>query len=164
MGKTLRDVDENDEKTWMGAIEQYVLAIDMTGRNVQEEAKKRGLPWSIAKGFDTFLPLAGPIEKSKVPNPHDVEIYLSVNGEVKQKDNTELMLFQIGRQLSDISKVMTLEKGDIVLTGTPKGVGTVVTGDVIEAGMTVGGKEIEEAKLKVDVKDRGGSYQFTETY
>ena len=164
MGKTLRDVDENDEKTWMGAIEQYVLAIDMTGRNVQEESKKRGLPWSIAKGFDTFLPLAGPIEKSKVPNPHDVEIYLSVNGEVKQKDNTELMLFQIGRQLSDISKVMTLEKGDIVLTGTPKGVGTVVTGDVIEAGMTVGGKEIEEAKLKVDVKDRGGSYQFTETY
>src|ERR1700753_2470291 len=96
----------------------YVLAIDMTGRNVQEEAKKKGLPWSIAKGFDTFLPLAGPIAKSKISDPHDLELYLKVNGDVKQQDNTELMLFRIPRQLSDISKTMTLEKGDIVLTGT----------------------------------------------
>lgn len=164
MGKTLRDVDEDDINTWMSAIEQYVLAIDMTGRNVQEEAKKRGLPWSIAKGFDTFLPLAGPVSKEVIRDPHDVELWLSVNGQVKQQDSTELMLFRIGRQLSDISKVMTLEKGDIVLTGTPKGVGTVVTGDVIEAGIRQGGKEIEEARMKVDVKDRGGKYEFTETY
>lgn len=164
MGKTLRDVDEADEATWRGAIESYLLAIDMTGRNVQEEAKKRGLPWSIAKGFDTFLPLAGPVGKEVITDPHDVELWLSVNGQVKQQDSTELMLFRIGRQLSDISKVMTLEKGDIVLTGTPKGVGTVVTGDVIEAGIRVGGKELEEARLKVDVKDRGGKYEFTETY
>lgn len=164
MGRTLRDVDEDDEKTWLGAIDSYVLAVDMTGRNVQEEAKKRGLPWSIAKGFDTFLPLAGPVAKSKVADPHNLELWLSVNGQMKQQDNTELMLFRIGRQLSDISKVMTLEKGDIVLTGTPKGVGTVVTGDVIEAGMKIEGKEVEEARMKVDVKDRGGKYEFTETY
>ena len=136
----------------------------MTGRNVQEEAKKRGLPWSIAKGFDTFLPIAGPIEKSKIADPHNVELYLKVNGETKQNDNTELMLFRIGRQLADISKVMTLEKGDIVLTGTPKGVGPVVTGDVIEAGIKIDGKEVEEGKIKVDVKDRDGPYEFTETY
>ncbi|KXT15924.1 hypothetical protein AC579_1436 [Pseudocercospora musae] len=164
IGKTLRDVDENDEARWLDAIESYVLAIDMTGRNVQEEAKKRGLPWSIAKGFDTFLPLAGPIEKSKIADPHNVELWLSVNGHVKQQDNTELMLFRIGRQLADISKVMTLEKGDVVLTGTPKGVGPVVTGDVIEAGLRIGGKEVEEARIKVPIKDREGAYQFTETY
>lgn len=162
IGKTVRDLDENDEKAWMDAIDSYVLTIDMTGRNVQEEAKKRGLPWSIAKGFDTFLPIAGPVEKGKITDPHNVDLWLSVNGDVKQSDNTELMLFRIGRQLSDISKVMTLEKGDIVLTGTPKGVGTVVTGDVIEAGLKVGGKD--EAKIKVDVKDREGPYEFTPTY
>lgn len=147
----------------MGAIGSYLLAIDMTGRNVQEEAKKKGLPWSIAKGFDTFLPVSGPIEKSEIKDPHNVELYLKVNGEMKQNDNTELMLFRIGRQLADISKVMTLEKGDIVLTGTPKGVGPVVTGDVMEAGLIVDGKELEKAKLKVAVQDRGGAYAFAET-
>ncbi len=162
IGKTVRDLDEKSED-WQSAIDQYLLAIDMTGRNVQEEAKKKGYPWSIAKGFDTFLPLAGPIEKSKITDPHDIELYLKVNGETKQEDNTNLMLFQIPRQLSDISKVMTLEKGDIVLTGTPKGVGPVVTGDVMEAGMRVGGKEVEEARIRVEVKDREGAYEYAET-
>ena len=158
----MRDLNENSDD-WQSAIEQYLLAIDMTGRNVQDEAKKKGYPWSIAKGFDTFLPLAGPIEKSKIKDPHDIELYLKVNGETKQEDNTNLMLFQIPRQLSDISRVMTLEKGDIVLTGTPKGVGPVVTGDVMEAGMRVGGKEVEEARIRVEVKDREGAYEYAET-
>ena len=136
----------------------------MTARNVQDEAKKKGLPWSIAKGFDTFLPVSNLISKSRIPDPQNAKLWLSVNGEVKQQDNTELMLFRIGRQLADISKVMTLEKGDIVLTGTPKGVGPVVTGDVIEAGLRIGGKEVEEARIKVPIKDREGPYQFTETY
>lgn len=136
----------------------------MTGRNVQEEAKKRGLPWSIAKGFDTFLPIAGPVRKEDIKDPHNVELYLKVNGETKQNDNTELMLFRIGRQLADISKVMTLEEGDIVLTGTPKGVGPVVTGDVMEAGLIVDGKEVEQAKIRVEVRDRESEYEFTPTY
>lgn len=163
IGKTLRDVDENDTATWMDAIDQYLLTIDMTARNAQEEAKRKGLPWDIAKGFDTFLPIAGPVSKEKIADPHNVELWLSVNGEMKQNDNTELMLFRIGRQLSDISKVMTLNKGDIVLTGTPKGVGPVVTGDVMEAGLRVNGKEVEEARIKVAVKDREGPYVYAET-
>ena len=73
------------------------------------------------------------------------------------------MLFRIPRQLSDISKVMTLEKGDIVLTGTPKGVGPVTTGDVMKAGLKIDGKEIEEANMEVSVVDREGPYEFTET-
>lgn len=161
MGKRVQDMDENDN--WLDAIDSYLLTIDMTGRNVQEEAKKKGLPWSIAKGFDTFLPIAGPIPKSTITDPHNVELYLSVNNEVKQQDNTELMLFRIGRQLADISKVMALEKGDIVLTGTPKGVGPVVTGDTMRAGLRINGKEVEEAKLEVSVKDKGGAYSFGET-
>ena len=132
----------------------------MTARNVQDEAKKKGLPWSIAKGFDTFLPISEPIAKSKIPDPHNVNLWLSVNDKVMQSDNTELMLFRIPKQLSDISKVMTLEKGDIVLTGTPKGVGEIITGDIVQAGMKVGGKAIEEATLKLDVADKPGLYEF----
>lgn len=135
----------------------------MTGRNVQEEAKKKGLPWSIAKGFDTFLPISSPIPKSAIRDPHNAHLWLSVNGVMKQDDNTGLMLFRIPRQLQDISHVMTLEKGDIVLTGTPKGVGPVTTGDVMRAGLKVGGKDIPEAKLEVEVADRPGPYQFAET-
>ena len=163
MGKTVRDLDPNDEKAALDAIDTYLLTIDMTARNTQEEAKKKGLPWSIAKGFDTFLPISGPISKSIITDPHNVEIYLKVNGEYKQQDNTELMLFRIPRQIADISRVMTLEKGDIILTGTPKGVGPVKTGDVMSCGLRVNGKEIEEAKLEVPVKDRGGPYDFSET-
>jgi len=135
----------------------------VTGRNVQEEAKKKGLPWSIAKGFDTFLPISSPIPKSAIPDPHNVHLWLSVNGAMKQDDSTELMLFRIPRQLQDISCVMALEKGDIVLTGTPKGVGPVTTGDVMKAGLKVGGKDIPEAKLEVEIADKFGRYQFAET-
>ncbi|CAA9957726.1 Fumarylacetoacetate hydrolase domain-containing protein [Pyrenophora teres f. maculata] len=172
MGKTIRDLHPEDTKGAMDAIEVYlltlprlgyILAIDMTARNVQEEAKKKGLPWSIAKGFDTFMPISNFIAKNRIPNPQNAHLWLSVNNEVKQSDNTELMLFRIPRQLSDISKVMTLDKGDIVLTGTPKGVGPVKTGDVMRAGIKVDGKDIEEADMEVEVADREGLYEFRET-
>jgi acylpyruvate hydrolase len=141
----------------------YAISIDMTARNAQNEAKKKGLPWSIAKGFDTFLPLSNIIPKTSIPNPHDVELYLTVNNETKQLDKTDLMLFRIPRILSDISKVMTLNKGDIVLTGTPKGVGPVVPGDVMRAGVRVDGKELEEGKIEVVVEESTSSYEFAET-
>ncbi|KAK4565540.1 hypothetical protein LTR86_004157 [Recurvomyces mirabilis] len=163
IGKRIQNLDTEDDGEILQYIDSYLLAIDMTGRNVQEEAKKKGLPWSIAKGFDTFLPIAGPISKSTIADPHNVELYLNVNGEVKQQDSTELMLFRIPRQLSDISKVMTLEPGDVVLTGTPKGVGSVGSGDVMECGLRVGGKEVEEARMRVEVVDKGGPYSFAET-
>lgn len=135
----------------------------MTARNVQNEAKKKGLPWSIAKGFDTFLPMSKVIAKSQIPDPHQVELYLSVNGKMQQQDSTELMLFRIPRILSEISKVMTIEEGDIVLTGTPKGVGPVVPGDVMEFGVRVQGKEIEDGKTRFEVEDSKGDYAFAET-
>lgn len=135
----------------------------MTARNIQNEAKKKGLPWDIAKGFDTFLPISRLIPKSKIPDPHDIELWLKVNGETRQQDSTNLLLFTIPRILSDISKVFTLEEGDIVITGTPKGVGPVVPGDVMTAGIRVGGKEVEEAAMEVPVEESKGSYVFMET-
>jgi acylpyruvate hydrolase len=135
----------------------------MTARNAQNEAKKKGLPWDIAKGFDTFLPISKIIPKSAIPDPHNVELYLTVNNEHRQRDSTELMLFRIPRLLSEISKVMTLEAGDLVLTGTPKGVGPVVPGDVMRAGIKVDGKELEEGKIEVAVEDSTSSYVYSET-
>ncbi|KAK2050186.1 fumarylacetoacetate hydrolase [Colletotrichum somersetense] len=163
MGKQVKDLKPDDYKGAIDAIEAYALAIDMTARNTQNEAKKKGLPWSIAKGFDTFLPMSDIVKKSAIPDPHDIELFLKVNNETKQDASTNLMLFQIPRILSDISKVMTLEAGDIVLTGTPAGVGPAVPGDVINAGLRVNGKELPEAKIEVGVEESPSSYQFSET-
>lgn len=135
----------------------------MTARNAQNEAKKKGLPWDIAKGFDTFLPISDIIPKSDIPDPHNIDIYLTVNNEHRQADSTSLMLFQLPRLISDISKVMTIEKGDIIITGTPKGVGPVVPGDVMRAGIKIGGKELEAAKIEVAVEESTSTYEFAET-
>lgn len=141
----------------------YAVAIDMTARNLQNSAKSAGLPWTTAKGFDTFLPLSRRIKKSLIPDPHDVQLYLNVNGEERQKDSTSLMLFRIPRILSEISGVMTLRPHDIVLTGTPKGVGSVVPGDVITAGLRVRGKvEVEHGTINVTVRDRRAGLTFEE--
>ena len=147
-------------------ISQYFTAIDLTARNVQDEAKRKGLPWTIAKGFDTFCPISAPIPVANIPDPHDVTLWLSVNGEDRQRDSSALMLFRIPRLLSDISKVMVLEEGDVVLTGTPKGVGPVVGGDVMKVGVEVGGREVEEGRIEVRVQDAevgGDGYVFKET-
>lgn len=187
MGKRVKDLNAEDESAAYDSIESmfsiplyrpplvdirhskpcaflgYALSIDMTARNAQNEAKKKGLPWDIAKGFDTFLPISKVIEKSAIPDPHNAELYLTVNNEVRQQDSTELMLFRIPRLLSDISKVMTLEPGDIVLSGTPKGVGPVVPGDIMRAGIKVNGKELEEGKIEVSIEESTGAYVYGET-
>jgi len=163
MGKDVKDLEASDEKGALDAVESYAVSIDMTARNAQNEAKKKGLPWDIAKGFDTFLPISNIIEKSAIPDPHNVELYLTVNNEHRQLDSTELMLFRIPRILSDISKVMKLEKGDLILTGTPKGVGPVAPGDVMRAGIKVGGKELKEGYIEVAVEDSTSTYEFKET-
>ncbi|RMZ83368.1 hypothetical protein DV737_g1641, partial [Chaetothyriales sp. CBS 132003] len=143
----------------------YVMGIDVTARNVQWEAKRKGLPWSISKGFDTFLPISRFIPKQRIPNPHDATLWLAVNGEVRQRDSTALFLFDIPRMLSDISKVMTLEEGDIVLTGTPKGVGPLLGGDVVQAGVEVAGEEVPEGRIDVVVEDdtAEGGFVYRET-
>ncbi|RSL39641.1 hypothetical protein CEP53_013910 [Fusarium sp. AF-6] len=163
IGKVIRDLKATDTQGALDAIKAYAVAIDMTARNAQNEAKKKGLPWDIAKGFDTFLPMSNIIPKASIKNPQDVELFLKVNGEVKQQGSTNLMIYQIPRILSDISKVMTLQPGDIVLTGTPAGVGPAVPGDVIRAGLRVDGKELEEGNIEIPVEQSPSSYSFAET-
>lgn len=149
--------DEDAMSKALPYIKSYFLGIDLTARNLQELAKKSGLPWTTAKGFDTFLPISNEIPKEKIPDPHNCRIWLSVNGEKKQDDNTNLMLFRIPRILSEISRVMTLEEGDLVITGTPKGVGPIVAGDKVECGIEVDGQVIEEGKIEIGVEDAPGA-------
>jgi len=160
----LKNLSATDSKI-LDSIRCYFLGIDLTARNVQDEAKKKGLPWSIAKGFDTFLPISHEIPVDRIPDPHNVLLWLEVNGQMKQKDNSNLMLFDIPRMLSDISKVMTLEEGDIVLTGTPKGVGPLKGGDVVKCGLEADGREVVEARIDVEVVDDTSKdgYEFKET-
>jgi len=120
----------------MKCVGGYVLALDMTARDFQEEAKKKGQPWTLAKGFDTSCPVSGFIPKEKIGDPQNLEIWCKVNGIMKQQDSTNKMLFDIPTLLSYISTYFMLEEGDVVLTGTPSGVGPVQLGDVIEGGIS----------------------------
>lgn len=162
LNKTLKNLPASfSPQEASDAIEGYALAIDFTARNVQEEAKKKGLPWSIGKGFDTFLPLSGLIPKEKIPDPYNVRLSLSVNGETKQDDKTDLMIFPIHKILSHMSSIMTLEKGDLILTGTPKGVGSVKPGDHVKASLSVEGEVLE--KIDFVAEQKPGPYEYRET-
>lgn len=166
IGKTIQNSDFSADKpsqSYLDSIEGYALAIDLTARNVQNEAKKKGLPWTVAKGFDTFLPLSEFIPKPKIEDPENVTLELKVNGEIKQHDPTSLMIFKIPEMLDSISCVMTLEPGDIVLTGTPKGVGPLVPGDKVECSIFGNdGNAILEGNISLDVAQKPGPYQFVE--
>lgn len=88
----------------------------------------------------------------------NVEIHLEVNGVEKQRDSTSLMLKDIYQLITHCASVSPLEEDDLVLTGTPKGVGPVVPGDVMTAGVLVGGKDLEEGRIEIKVEERKGGY------
>jgi 2-keto-4-pentenoate hydratase/2-oxohepta-3-ene-1,7-dioic acid hydratase in catechol pathway len=111
----------------------YLVALDITARDIQSIAKKNSWPWAIAKGFDTFAPLSDVVLKEKIPNPLTLDLELKINKIVKQKANTSQMIYSLERIISFISEVMTLQPGDCILTGTPEGVGEIKEGDVLEA-------------------------------
>ena len=123
----------------------YGTAIDMTLRDVQNQLKAKGLPWEIAKGFDTACPLSDFVPAPAVADPHNLRLRLSVNGTLRQDGCSSDMINRIPRIIAHISGIFTLEPGDVILTGTPAGVGQVVAGDVMEA-------EIEGLpRLKINV-------------
>lgn len=120
----------------MDHIGGYILALDMTNRTEQSKAKEAGYPWSVAKGFDTSCPVSEFIPPEKITDPHNLRLWLKVNGVTKQDGNTKDMVFKIPYLVSWISNHFTLETGDVILTGTPHGVGPVVPGDKIECGLS----------------------------
>ena len=111
----------------------YTILMDLTARDIQWEAKEKGLPWTVAKGFDTFAPIGPRVVDKRELDINDLEIGLKVNGEVRQLSKTSKMIFKIDEIIEYVSSIMTLEKGDIIATGTPEGVGPLRHGDFVEA-------------------------------
>jgi 2-keto-4-pentenoate hydratase/2-oxohepta-3-ene-1,7-dioic acid hydratase in catechol pathway len=111
----------------------YVVCLDITARDLQAEAKKNGWPWAIAKGFDTFAPISDVVLKEKVSDPMQLDLSLRVNGQVRQQANTRLLLYSLDHIVAFVSTVMTLRAGDLIMTGTPEGVGELKEGDRLDA-------------------------------
>ncbi|EPY77377.1 fumarylacetoacetate hydrolase domain-containing protein 1-like protein [Camelus ferus] len=115
------------EATAMAYVAGYALCLDMTARDVQDECKKKGLPWTLAKSFTASCLVSALVPKEKFPDPHNLKLWLKVNDELRQDGEASSMIFSIPYLISYVSKIMTLEEGDISLTGTRKGVGSVKT-------------------------------------
>ncbi|XP_010434905.1 PREDICTED: acylpyruvase FAHD1, mitochondrial [Camelina sativa] len=133
IGQKARDVPESIAMDYIGG---YAVALDMTARELQASAKAAGLPWTLAKGQDTFTPISSVLPKAMVHDPDNLELWLKVDGETRQKGVTKDMIFKVPYLISYISSIMTLYEGDVILTGTPEGVGPVKIGQKITAGIT----------------------------
>lgn len=108
------------------------LGVDFTARDLQQKAKEKGLPWDIAKGFNGSAPISDRFIPVKDFNDlKNINFSLEVNGQLKQKGNTSLMLFSFEYIIAYLSKFFTLRTGDLIFTGTPKGVGAVSVGNVL---------------------------------
>ncbi len=129
------DVKNANEEEAEKAIAGYAVGLDMTLRDLQNEYRKKGEPWTLSKVFDTSGVLSPVILKSDYQLKGDEKIYLKVNGEIRQSSSLDKMLFNAVETIQHISKKMTLEKGDLVFTGTPEGVSQVVPGDKLSGGI-----------------------------
>lgn len=110
----------------------YGVALDLTLRDVQTQQKSKGLPWEIAKGFDTSCPLSDFVPTTQIADPDNLDLSLKVNGQIRQQGNTNMMMRSVAEIVSEFSRFYTLDEGDIILTGTPAGVGPIVSGDILE--------------------------------
>ncbi|KAK4687263.1 acylpyruvate hydrolase, partial [Tremellales sp. Uapishka_1] len=179
IGKNGRDIPLEKAESYIAG---YTLAIDMTARNVQDAVKAKGLPWSTAKGFDTFTPIGKFIPKDLVGNSANVGLHFSIDGKLKQSGLTSDMIFDIPQLIAFVSGIMRLEasggiacpisglqrkadgihqEGDVVLTGTPKGVGPIKHGETFQASLTYPGVEGEKLdEIEFECRDREGGYEF----
>ncbi len=108
------------------------IGLDLTLRDLQSQLKQKGHPWEVAKAFDGSSPLSGFVPCANMgENPIGIEF--EVNGELRQKGDSDMMLTPVAELISYISQIFTLEAGDIILTGTPAGVGPLVAGDQFTA-------------------------------
>lgn len=122
-----------DEKFAHKYYDEIGIGVDFTARDLQSKLKAKGLPWELAKGFNGSAPISGFVPKTDFADLQDLNFRLDVNGETRQLGNTSLMLFKIDYLISFVSRYFLLQQGDILFTGTPKGVGPVNVGDQLTA-------------------------------
>lgn len=129
IGKTLSGVVSPEEA--QQAIAGFAPALDLTLRDIQTKLKEKGLPWEIAKGFDGACVLTPFVPASNYSDLTNIDVRLEINGETRQEGNSRDMINPIIPLIQYIANIFTLQAGDIVLTGTPRGVGALHTGDRI---------------------------------
>lgn len=132
IGKNIKDCSLEEAES---AITGFGVGLDMTARDVQAVLKKEGKPWTLAKCFDTSAVVSDFISKDNYAPDLGEVISLNVNGELRQSEKLNMMIFPPAELVKYISSVMTLEEGDLVFTGTPAGVGKVVKGDKLEGSI-----------------------------
>ncbi|MEQ2197755.1 Acylpyruvase fahd1, mitochondrial [Xenoophorus captivus] len=137
------------QSTAMEHVAGYALCLDMTARDIQDECKSKGLPWTLAKAFNTSCPVSDFIPKERIPDPGNVKLWLKVNDQLRQSGCTSQMIFSVPYLISYISDFISLEEGDLILTGTPKGVSAVQEHDELQAGI----EDIVMMNFKVERPD-----------
>jgi len=124
---------------------EFTLGIDFTARDLQSECKNSGLPWEIAKGFDSSAPLSN--QWLKIDDYlDDIKFCLKKNDKTVQQGKKSQMIFSFDQIICYLSKFITLKKGDLIFTGTPAGVGAVAIGDMLEA--SIGDEKLLKIKIK----------------
>lgn len=111
----------------------YAVGLDMTRRDLQAEMKKHGRPWCIAKGFDHSAPIGPVVPLAQTADMQQADIRLYVNGQERQSGNTRQMIWNLAETIAHLSRAWTLQPGDLIMTGTPAGVGAVKPGDLLTA-------------------------------
>jgi len=130
ISKTGKNIPEKEAAGYYDAI---TVGLDFTARDIQEQCKKKGLPWLISKGFDQSAPLAEFVPKNRFPDTRSIGFHLDLNGKTVQRATSAEMIFPFESVISYISRFITLQPGDVIYTGTPSGVGPVKSGDLLEA-------------------------------
>lgn len=130
IGKNAASVSKENALKYIKAV---AVGIDLTARDIQSDAKKAGLPWSLSKGFNTFAPIGNFVDAASIPDLQKLELFINVNGEIRQNGSTSDMIFSIPDLISYLSHQFTLTPGDLIFTGTPKGVSQIFKGDRISA-------------------------------
>ncbi|PHV10809.1 fumarylacetoacetate hydrolase family protein [Chitinimonas sp. BJB300] len=116
-------------------IAGYGLGLDLTARDLQTAAKEKGLPWSVAKGFDGSACVSRFLPAQMVPQPLEATFWLDVNGTRRQDGDCTLMIYDLPYIMEYLSSRFTLQVGDLIYTGTPAGVGPLQSGDTVEMGL-----------------------------
>ncbi len=132
IGKDGRDIAESDA---LDHVYGYATGLDMTRRDLQAAAKKAGRPWDMAKGFDQSAPIGTIEPASAIGHPASGAITLSVNGVERQRGDLAEQIWNVAETIAYLSSFVALNAGDIIMTGTPAGVGPVQRGDVLEGAI-----------------------------
>ena len=129
-GRRCKDVSEAEALSY---ISHVAVFNDVSARDMQSEARRTGNTWDLSKGIDTFGPMSEPVPVEHVGDLQDLELTLTVNGEVRQHGFTRDMVFTVQRLIAYVTRFMTMEPGDILITGTPEGVSEIRPGDTVRA-------------------------------